>query len=167
MKKQTSSKEHAEPSQMNERHEQLIVAHMRDGRLIRGVLEWEAGAQSHPSPERLPEVFRVHPETGDAPVEIRVADSKAIFFVRSHEGDREYEETKFSIGHAASGLWVQAQFADGEVLEGYVMNSIDWLNGSGIWMSPTDRFSNNTLIYVPRSSLVQFHVLGVTEFPKL
>jgi len=149
---------------MNTAPDRLVVVHMQDGNVIRGILQLDGDPGGRDTLPHLPSVFHIQHEIGGSSSVVRVADSKAVFFVRTHQGDPAYEETKFSCGETAPGLWVQVQLVDGEVLEGYVPNSIHWMIGPGLWLWPTDKLCNNTLIYVPKTSAVEFHVLGLTAF---
>lgn len=150
---------------MSSTSDRLVVVHMHDGNVISGILQLHEDTEGG-IPPHLPPVFHIQQEIGGLSSTLRVADSKAVFFVRTHRGDPAYEEMKFSFGEAASGLWIQIQLQDGEVLEGYVPNSIHWLVGPGLWLWPTDRLSNNTLIYVPKTSALELHVLGLTPFSR-
>jgi hypothetical protein len=55
------------------------------------------------------------------------------------------------------------QFLDGEVMEGIVYNSIRYLVDPGFFVLPTDPGSNNTLVYVVKSWLVDHRVLGLRK----
>ena len=47
------------------------------------------------------------------------------------------------------------------VVEGRTENDARLLFDSGIWLRPFDSTGNNILVYVPKSSVVEFHVMGV------
>ncbi len=101
-------------------------------------------------------------ETMSLPVETL----KALFFVKSFEGRSGYREVKFfDKNPPIKGLWVRVQFYDNESLEGIVQNSIDFLVKPGFFLKPPDPASNNAILYVVKSSLADFRVLGVhTEY---
>ena len=87
---------------------------------------------------------------------------KALFFVKSFEGHALQEEIKhFKNGPPIAGLWVRLRFYDKEFTEGVVRNSLHFLNGSGFFLKPPDPHSNNEMLYVVKSSLVEFMVRGV------
>jgi Family of unknown function (DUF6982) len=142
---------------------QLVVVHMKDGTVIKGVLRWDAAAEHSASLPHLPEVLKIRHETEAGTCAIRVADSKAVFFVKTHPGEREYEEVRFFPGEMTSNLWIQVRLADGEVLEGRTANGVSLLAGPGFWVWPADEMSNNTLVYVPKNSAVEFQVLGLAS----
>ena len=142
----------------------LVVAHMRDGRVIKGVLQLTGSSEDKGSLSHLPDVLHIQQETEAESCAIHVAESKAVFFVRTHEGEREYEDVKFFSGETPSKMWVQVRLPDGEVLEGYTANDVSLLLGTGFWVWPADKLSNNTMIYVPKSSAVEFWVLGLATF---
>jgi hypothetical protein len=55
---------------------------------------------------------------------------------------------------------MRVQFLDGEVIEGIVHNSIRYLLDPGFFLVPTHPGSNNKLIYVSKSQLIDHRVLG-------
>jgi hypothetical protein len=91
---------------------------------------------------------------------------KAIFFVHSFEG-KSHEDLRFH-DHlpAPDCLWVRATFDDGEVIEGLIANNQSYLLRPGFYMSPIDPEGNNWLIYVIKSKLREFHILGLRPAPK-
>lgn len=91
---------------------------------------------------------------------VDLADVKAVFFVRTREGNGDYSEVKFFADETVSELWVRVQLVDGESLEGRVDNSRSLLFEPGFWLRPTDCLANNMIVYVPKSSVADFHVMG-------
>ena len=59
------------------------------------------------------------------------------------------------------GLRVRLRFEDNETLEGVVENSVDLLQAAGFFFWPADANANNELIFVVKSALLGFRVLGV------
>lgn len=94
--------------------------------------------------------------------DIPAKDAKAMFYVKTFEGDDRHNELKF---HARApivhGIWVKIEFEDNEVMEGIVQNSIHYLVEPGFFLLPTDPRSNNKLVYVIKNSLRDCRVLGV------
>jgi len=87
---------------------------------------------------------------------------KALFFVKSFEGNRQYSEIKFFNGEPKiEGLWVHLTFSDNEKTEGIVHNSVSFLTEPGFLMKPPDPNSNNQAVYVMKESLTAFRVVGV------
>jgi hypothetical protein len=113
-------------------------------------------------PRRLPDVLRLRGVEDDAFQEIPIAGIKAVFFVKSFEGQGTRNYLKFfSNAPMVHGIWVQLQFRDGEIMEGIVLNGMHHLISPGFFLHPTDPDGNNKLIYVLKSSLTDFRVLGV------
>lgn len=117
----------------------MVVAHYRDGRLLKG-------ATSDFSPDR-PE-FHLVPNGGSAgsPSMVRVSELKALFFVRSFEGDdfhvpdEEHEPT-------GPGRRVEVTFADGEFLEGVTLGYNR--QKAGFFLTPADASGNNERVFIP------------------
>jgi hypothetical protein len=140
---------------------ELVVVHRRNGTLIKGLLEWEAVTNHVIPPSHLPEALHIRGEAAGESSTIQLSEAKAVFFVKHHEGALDHHEVKFFSNMAATDLWVRIRFADGEVLEGQTHNGTRLLLDPGIWLRPFDSTGNNTLVYVPKSSVVEFHVMGV------
>ena len=95
-------------------------------------------------------------------IQIAKRDVKALFFVRKFSGDKEYSEVKFFESQPKiDGLWVRLHFLDSESIEGIVANTIKFLVEDGFYLKPPDPNSNNRLMFVVKSALVDFTVLGV------
>jgi hypothetical protein len=96
--------------------------------------------------------------------EISLLDAKAIFFVRNFNGELDHADLRFHDGSATLGfLWVRLTFDDGEILEGMIENSCDFVMMDGIWVTPTDPTGNNWLVYALKSQLRHFEVLGLRQ----
>jgi hypothetical protein len=95
-------------------------------------------------------------------IRVPKSDIKALFFVRKFSGNKEYAEVKFFESQPRiDGLWVRVYFYDNEAIEGIVANSINFLNEDGFYLKPPDPNSNNRLMYIVKSALKDFTVLGV------
>ena len=114
------------------------------------------------------ETIRLTPTEGGPAQVMPVSDAKAVFFVSTFDGDTEHEALHFH-QHAPilPGLWVRVQFQDGEEIEGFVSNSQEYVLGSGFFIMPTDPDGNNRLIYVLKSRLKGFSVLGIRNSVRL
>jgi hypothetical protein len=87
---------------------------------------------------------------------------KGIFFVRDYEGDREYLENKvLTSDPERKGLRIRIRFEDNETMEGVVENSVELLQAEGFFFWPADPKANNELIFVVKSSLLGFRVIGI------
>jgi hypothetical protein len=108
------------------------------------------------------ETFRIRRLDSDVVEEISSKNIKAVFFVNSFEGNSGHKHLNFhSRAPIVSGIWMRFQFRDGEVMEGIVYNSMRYLVDHGFFVLPTDPGSNNKLVYVVKSWLVDHQVLGL------
>jgi hypothetical protein len=99
-------------------------------------------------------------EGGDLPLDLE--QLKGVFFVRDYEGDKEYLENKILTSDPErKGLRVRIRFEDNESMEGVVENSVELLQAAGFFFWPADPKANNELIFVVKSALLGFSVLGV------
>lgn len=136
---------------------------------VRGYLDsltWNTVEEvlSH-APQGSPESFRVRHLESDDVEEIPAAEIKAVFYVNSFEGDSDHKELHFyTRAPIVHGIWVRLQFVDGEVMEGIIYNSIRYLVDPGFFLLPTDPDSNNRLVYVRKSWLADYRVLGMRKF---
>lgn len=142
-----------------------IVVNLDGGRVVKGFLETSPATDLA---SLLDNPYRTFPkhltiQTGDnGAVEIDVSQAKAVFFVKSFEGNHERRGIRFyANGPAISGIWVEIQFKDDEVVEGIIENSLHHIIDDGFLLSPSDPDSNNSLIYVNKKSIQNYRVLGV------
>ena len=140
---------------------ELVVVHTTNGTLIKGILDWDAVVDHVTLPPPLPESLQIRVAASDECSTIQMSDAKAVFFVKQHDGALDHDEVKFFSDMAATDLWIRIRFADGEVLEGQAHNDTRLLLDPGIWLRPFDSTGNNILVYVPKFSVVEFHVMGV------
>jgi Family of unknown function (DUF6982) len=139
----------------------LVVVHKADGTLIKGRLECAADSAKAIPFSPLPGVLHVRGVAPDECFLIQTCETKAVFFVKRHEGTLDHDDVKFFSDIAATDLWIRLQFADGEVLEGQMENDKRLLVDPGLWLRPVDTAGNNILVYIPKSAVVEFHVMGV------
>jgi hypothetical protein len=99
--------------------------------------------------------------------EVSTKDAKAVFFVKTFDGDLKHRALHFH-EHAPTvpGLWVRVYFYDGEMIEGIINNAKDFVLENGFFLRPTDPNGNNRLVYVLKSGLKDFHVLGMRNHSK-
>ncbi|MHC4821179.1 MAG: DUF6982 domain-containing protein, partial [Planctomycetota bacterium] len=68
------------------------------------------------------EIFALHPPddtTGVRGKDVLFEACKALFFVRSHEGNRDYRENKLALGPVyRQGQKIEVTFGDGEEMVG-------------------------------------------------
>jgi hypothetical protein len=148
------------------RSEKVVVQF--GSRTIKGYLEspaWNTIEELLSSaPQVAPEVFRVRLVDTDEIQEISIKDVKAVFYVNSFDGNSVRNHLNFHTrAPIVHGIWMRFQFLDGEVMEGIVFNSIRYLVDPGFFVLPTDPGSNNKLVYVVKSWLVDHRVLGLRK----
>jgi hypothetical protein len=93
--------------------------------------------------------------------EIPLSRVRSIYFVREFSDDFEPERKAFLSRPKLDGLWVRLRYNDGDTLEGVVPNDLLTLLDNGIQITPPDLNSTTDRIFIPRSALAEFTVLGV------
>ncbi|MEW6109342.1 MAG: hypothetical protein AB1632_09295 [Nitrospirota bacterium] len=96
-------------------------------------------------------------------IKVDVDELKAIFFVKSFEGDRGHKEKKSYGISRAKGHRVFIKFNDGESLIGFLEGDVPWNRGfflskhnkeiKGFILFPVDLDSNNIKVFVIASSV--------------
>ncbi|TET17228.1 MAG: hypothetical protein E3J78_07835 [Candidatus Cloacimonadota bacterium] len=135
-----------------------VIARYKDGRMVKGfTLDF--------SP--IKSIFHIatpKEQNEESTYEIEMEELKAIFFVKSHEGDKEYKEKKkfeeVDSSHLM-GLKIQVEFHDGEIIRGKTM--VYNANKKGFFIFPVDPRSNNERIYVVSSALEKVLTGGAVE----
>jgi hypothetical protein len=142
-----------------------VVAHLRDGKLLKGYMNQSPGVDMETlqqQPLSLPENFAITSEGSGEILRLSVSDLKALFFVKRFEGRTNYNEVKFfTVTPEIEGLWVRIRFYDNETTEGIIHNSIHSFVSPAFFLKPPDPLSNNEIAYILKSSLVEYRVLGV------
>ena len=129
-----------------------VVIELLGKALVRGYL----------NPTRLAQAEMVDLLTPEgAHEEVPLAKVRAIYFVQNLDEDIEMERKTFLSRPKLDGLWVRLRFRDGGSLEGVIPNDLLGLQENGLQMTPPDFNSNTDRIFVPRTALTEFTVLGV------
>jgi hypothetical protein len=124
-----------------------VVAHFNDGRLLKGYTH-----------DFIPEKESFHINEGLEPGsgtirEVKVSDLKALFFVKSFEGNPEYRDKNTYEGAEAAilhGIKIKVEFKDGEVVRGL---SLGYSKAKrGFFIVPVDSRSNNERVFVVAQS---------------
>jgi hypothetical protein len=132
-------------------HKKVIVE-LLEKKLLRGYL----------NPSRITGAETIDLLTPEgAHEEVPLGKVRAIYFVRDLQEDIEMERKSFLSRPKLDGLWVKLRFRDGESLEGVIPNDLLGLQENGLQMTPPDFHSNTDRIFVPRTALTEFTVLGV------
>ncbi len=116
-----------------------VVARCTDGQVLKGyTYDFRADAPR----------FHLVP-TEEAPgdgIEVSVSELKAVFFVRSFEGDPDYAESKDPYRERPPGTRkVLVEFEDGEVLVGYTKGYDP--GRPGFFFTPIDPHGNNVRVF--------------------
>ena len=88
-----------------------IVAHFQDGRVLKGYTNdfLPAKSQFHMTLEEE--------GAGAAPIQVQVPELKALFFVKTSEGDSQHQRSN-DPAQAGAGRRLRVVFKDGEVMVG-------------------------------------------------
>ena len=118
---------------------QRIVAHFQDGRVIKGFTAdfLRAKSQFHMTGQE--------PSAGTAPTEVRVPDLKALFYVKSFEGDPKHQRSN-DPSQAGAGRRLRVVFKDGEVMVGTTQGYDR--SRPGFFVVPVDTAGNNERCFV-------------------
>jgi len=130
-----------------------IVLRYLDGRLVKGYTQ-----DFHPHKPTFH--LRKDPTgaSGDEPIDLKIEDLKAVFFVKTFEGDRSHSERKkFFGGESPQGRKVEVTFIDGEVLQGSTMGYDP--KRPGFFLFPPDPESNNLRVFVVSKAVKSFRYL--------
>jgi len=120
----------------------LIIAHYKDGKLLKDYTHDFTPAR---------EIFHLTSELEDDKgtiYEVKIADLKAVFFVKTLEGSLDYtEKKKFEEVNTSDhrGLKIKVLFNDGETLRGVSLGYSKVR--TGFFVIPVDPDSNNERIW--------------------
>ena len=94
---------------------------------------------------------------------IRVDELKAIFFVKSFDGDSSHREKRAYSLDSPKGHRVFIRFKDGEYMVGFLEGNVPWDRGfflskksdgvKGFFLLPVDIYSNNIKAFIVASSV--------------
>ena len=137
---------------------QKVVLRFIDGRIVKGLLD-----EFSPKDDSI----LIGEESGAAQ-RFGMDELKAIFFVRTFEGDRTRAEKKSFKKEKPPGKRVFVKFKDGESMVGYVEGEVPWekgfflepAKGKGFFLIPVDDASNNTKVFVIAQSVWEVTVMG-------
>lgn len=117
-------------------NENRVIAHFLDGQLVKGTT-----LDFFPTKDR----FHITIENGEVH-EIHISQLKAIFFVKSFDGDSDYDEKKGFFTKQTQGKKILVEFCDGEVLFGYTLSYST--RGLGFFIFPGDPECNNNKVFI-------------------
>lgn len=127
-----------------------VVIHVRAGKLLKGLLTGFSPTA---------ETVNLQPESdpSQSPIEVRIAELKAIYYVRSFAGNRQYKKKRYFATMEGKGKRIMVRFKDGEILCGFIEGDLPWKDGfltstdpslKGFFMQPADPEGNNTKVFV-------------------
>jgi hypothetical protein len=120
-----------------------IVAHFQDGRVMKGFTAdfLPAKSQFHMTLEEQ--------GAAAAPVEVRVPELKALFFVKTFAGDPQHHRSN-EPGPGGAGRRLRVVFKDGEVMVGTTQGYDR--SRPGFFVIPVDATGNNERCFVVASA---------------
>lgn len=131
-----------------------VVVRFMDGRIVKGAL-----LEFSETSDRLTvcEAESWEHKTVDC------SELKAVFFVRTFEGNAEYRESKSYASTRKKGQKIFIKFKDGENIVGFLDSGVPWDKGfflhkrdegvRGFFILPVDEHSNNARIFVFSSAV--------------
>ena len=117
-----------------------VVVRFADGRMLKGTTQDFRPASAS---------FHLIRADGLAVLEVRMADLKAVFFVRDFSGSSDRAKVRGFLAappESSKGKKVAVLFRDGELICGYTLTFSP--DRAGFFMVPADAQSNNLRIYV-------------------
>jgi len=125
-----------------------VVVRYKTGRVLKGYTHdfSPAADEFHLVSELLADRCRTY--------DVRTADLKAVFFVKSLEGNKAYHERKAfkdTDSNRLRGLKIKVKFTDGEVMRGTTLGYNK--AKKGFFITPVDPKENNNRIYVIADAL--------------
>lgn len=118
----------------------LVVARYNDGRVLKGTTRDFSANRS---------MFHVEVQGTGEVIELRCRQLKALFFVRTLEGDSQRQDLRGFVDgpqETSQGRKIAARFRDGEFLCGYTLS---WSpDREGFFLFPADSGGNNQRIWV-------------------
>ena len=134
-------------------HPVKMVIRFADGRIEKGYSQ-----DFFPNKPLFHLFKKLPPSESSMSKKIRVAELKAIFFVKSFAGNPDYKERKrFVEGDVTQGRKAEVAFLDGEILQGSVLGYDP--KSSGFFLFPSDPKSNNRRVFVMNNAVKKFRYL--------
>ena len=142
-----------------------VVVNLKNSNVLYGYYRTDDASLDPPAvPSDLPVSMTIEPEDGGPALTFRLEDAKAVFFVHSFTGSPNQQDVRFFDSLSIHPyLWVRITFQDGEIMEGRVSNDIALLTKNAFQLFPVDELTNNRSLFVPKTSLNAFQIIGLLE----
>jgi hypothetical protein len=142
-----------------------VVVNLKNSNVLYGYYRTDNDSDDPGSvPNDLPVSMTIEPQAGGTPVTFHLEDAKAVFFVNSFAGSPTQQDVRFFDSLSIHPyLWVRLAFQDGEIMEGRVSNDIALLTKNAFQLFPVDELTNNRSLFVPKTSLSSFQIIGLLE----
>ncbi len=142
-----------------------VVVNLKNSNVLYGYYHADSNSQDPSSvPTDLPVSMTIEPKDGAPAVTFRLEDAKAVFFVNTFAGSPTQQDVRFFDSLSIQPyLWVRLAFQDGEIMEGRVANDIALLTKNAFQLFPVDELTNNRSLFVPKTSLSSFQIIGLLE----
>jgi hypothetical protein len=142
-----------------------VVVNLKNSKVLHGYYRTDhVSLEPNAVPTDLPVSMTVEPENGGPAVTFRLEDAKAVFFVHTFTGSPSQQDVRFFDSLSIHPfLWVRLTFQDGEIMEGRISNDIDLLTKNAFQLFPVDELTNNRSLFVPKTSLSTFQIIGLLE----
>jgi hypothetical protein len=146
--------------------EHKIVINLGSRKVIKGYFAFPEGQEPASMFEgpvgTTPKSILVRLLESDQTLDIPLSGIKAIFFVKSFRGNPTRRALRFYANGPDPGrIWAEVRFKDNEAVEGKIENTATHLLSNGFLLHPSDSGGNNLLIYVNKSAVESYRVLGV------
>jgi hypothetical protein len=137
---------------------QKVILRCLDGSLVKGYIDDFS----------VSDEFLAFEDESSEKHRVGVDELKAIFFVRTFEGNRSRVEKKSFRDPVSLGKRVFVKFKDNECMTGYLEGDVPWekgfflepVKGPGFFLIPVDNESNNVKVFVVASSVWDVTVMG-------
>lgn len=137
---------------------QRVILRFLDGKMLKGLVKDLKLTDDH--------VF-IKDESSQQ-LKVRLKELKAIFFVKSFDGNRSYNEKKNFSGTPPASKRVFVKFKDGETMVGFMEGDVPWEKGfflesikeKGFHLIPVDEDSNNIKILVITTAVKDVAMIG-------
>jgi hypothetical protein len=141
-------------------HMQKVVLRFNTGKILKGYIE-DFSAYT--------DIVLIQDAQTDEEHKIPIIELKAIFFVKTFEGDRSRRDKKLYGISQNVGRKVYIRFNDSESMMGFLEGDIPWEKGfhlskpasalKGFFLIPVDVESNNKKVFVVNSSIKDITLL--------